>query len=190
MWPVIAFGIAAVSALFLGGCQGEPGPRGANGSRGPEGPKGDKGAAGPQGPVGPQGLQGPQGPTGPEGPPGPEGKSFSWSKCEFKKVGPVNENLGSGHTTAYLDCGPGKILLNAGCDFTTGLINAQGQRTVSAPCTTQSTKDIAGKPGPLCMGLPDPEAALRVWFCRNHVWGATDASAASISIYGTCCPKD
>lgn len=190
MWPIIAIGMAAFSALFLEGCQGDPGPRGANGPRGPEGPKGSKGNDGAPGPAGTQGPQGPQGPIGPQGSQGPSGSGVQWSKCEYKKVGPINGNLGQGHSTAFLDCGPGKILFNAGCDFVTGLINAQGQRTVSAPCTTQSTKDIAGNPGPLCLGVPDQEAALRIWFCRNQVWGANDASTASISVYGTCCPKD
>ncbi len=175
---------------MLEGCKGDRGPQG---ERGPEGPRGDRGAQGPQGDPG---DQGPRGLQGPPGTPGTGGSGIDWTRCRSISDGFITDNVSRGYASTIIDCGPGQRLISGGCSFIeSGLSGTYSHWSVNAPCSTQSTTSILPlMPGPECLGLPDNEALIRTWICRNALTrgGAPipgDTLSASVRIYATCCPR-
>lgn len=198
MFHLAALGLFALTSTLLIGCgddTGSSGAKGSTGSTGAKGPKGDTGPAGPKGATGPQGPQGPKGSTGPLGPQGPQGPSgggIDFNKCTFVSQATKSQKLSDEHVIAYLDCGPGKVVFNAGCHFWDTEANKDNYHVrMSVPCTSTSRgQDVYSDAKGLCLGVPDQEAALRIWFCRNHIITDVSTASASLSIFGTCCPKD
>lgn len=182
MLPLVALGAVALGSIFLSGCRGEQGPPGPRGSQGPEGDRG------PQGPSGPRGPQGPQGPQGSPGLPGP---AIDYTACRFERRGPFTNNDGTGRSLGILDCGAGNILMQGGCAFSEPVTPA-GHYRVSAPCTSETKRPfIDFGSTSLCLGIPDDEAMLRMWVCRDDVNASSGVSslAAGVTVFGVCCPR-
>lgn len=190
MLPIVALGAVALAGYLLSGCQGERGPQGERGSEGPQGPQGangPRGADGFRGPAGPQGSAGSQGPRGSDGfqgPPGPRGPGINYSSCRFVNR-PFSGRQGAG---GQLDCGPGQIILNAGCGYAS---NTPITLLISGPCNSILTGPILfdPRPGPLCFGgVPDSEAGIRGYICRALT--NNSSTTVSLNIYATCCPRE
>ena len=198
MLPLVALGGLSMAALFLSGCEGSSGPKGNPGStgntgpQGPEGPRGFTGDRGPEGPQGPQGIQGPQ---------GPQGKGLNLESCFYKQAGPFTETgTSSVVASGALDCGGGRFLMNGGCRFVEIFQSGDFVRhsQVSAPCTSDVNGTVEWgvfnsheiKKGNLCFGLPDNEAAMRGWYCKDELISGNGTTATlSIYVYAMCCPK-
>ena len=82
--------VAITSAIVLGACGRDPGPKGDPGPQGPAGPQGAQGIQGVPGPQGPAGAQGPQGPQGPKGDKGDRGESAAVNIRAVQADGAVN----------------------------------------------------------------------------------------------------
>jgi hypothetical protein len=82
--------VAITSAIMLGACGRDAGPKGDPGPQGPAGPQGAQGIQGVPGPQGPAGAQGPQGPQGPKGDKGDRGEPAAVNIRSVQADGAVN----------------------------------------------------------------------------------------------------
>jgi hypothetical protein len=82
--------VAVTSAIMLGACGRDTGPKGDPGPQGPAGPQGAQGIQGVPGPQGPAGAQGAQGPQGPKGDKGDRGEPAAVNIRSVQADGAVN----------------------------------------------------------------------------------------------------